>query len=106
MKILAIESEARETTDAQCAPFLRQEALRVWDLYKTGVIRELYFHRDRHEAVLIMECQDPPEASRVLKSLPLVENGLISFDVIPLVPYNGFERLFDLSRLDREPETP
>ena len=25
-----------------------------------------------------------------------VENGLISFDLIPLVPYPGFERLFAL----------
>ncbi len=102
MKILAIESETRETTDAQFAPFLRQEALRVWDLYKSGVIRELYFRHDRHAAVLIMECQDPPEASRVLKTLPLVASGLISFDVIPLVPYNGFERLFSLSRPTRD----
>jgi hypothetical protein len=102
MKILAIESAAGETTDEQFAPHLRQEALRVWDLYKSGVIRELYFHRDRHESVLIMECQDPPEASRVLNSLPLVANGLISFNVIPLVPYDGFERLFDLRRDNRE----
>ncbi|HMK38176.1 MAG TPA: muconolactone Delta-isomerase family protein [Bacteroidota bacterium] len=98
MKILAIEKEAPETTDEQFAPFLRQEAYRVWELYKSGVIRETYFRRDREESVLILECQDTQEASRVLQSLPLVSNGLISFDVIPLAPYPGFERLFGLTR--------
>ena len=101
MKILAIEKETPETTDEQFAPFLRQEANRVWELYTSGVIRELYFRRDRQEAVLILECQDTHEASQVLESLPLVANGLISFEVLPLVPYTGFERLFGLSRGNR-----
>ena len=94
MKILAIEKETPGTTDRQFAPLLRQEAERGWDLYQSGVIRELYFRADREEAVLILECQDLEEASRVLESLPLVKNGLISFDLIPLMPYPGFERLF------------
>ena len=98
MKILAIEKETPETTDEQFAPFLRQEAQRVWELYKSGTIRETYFRVDRQEAVLILECEDLKEASRVLDSLPLVSRGLISFDVIPLIPYQGFERLFALSR--------
>ena len=78
MKILAIEKETPETSDEQFAPFLRQEADRVWDLYKSGVIRELYFRRDREESVLILECRDQVEAANVLKTLPLVANGLIS----------------------------
>ncbi len=101
MKILAIEKETPETSDEQFAPFLRREADRVWDLYKSGVIRELYFRRDREESVLILECRDEVEAASVLKTLPLVANGLISFEVVPLVPYDGFERLFGLSRGNR-----
>jgi hypothetical protein len=101
MKILAIEKEAPETTDERFAPFLREEAYRVWDLYKSGVIRELYFRRDRQEAILILECQDTQEATRVLESLPLVAHGLISFEVIPLIPYPGFERLFALTHGNR-----
>ena len=97
MKILAIEKETPGTSDERFAPLLRGEAERVWELYQSGVIRELYFRRDRDEAVLILECQDLHEASRALESLPLVANGLISFELIPLVPYPGFERLFTLS---------
>ena len=35
------------------------------------------------------------EAQQVLASLPLVQAGLITFEVIPLVPYPGFARLFE-----------
>lgn len=58
------------------------------------MVRELYFRQDRSEAVLILECEDATVARQVLKTLPLVESGLIEFDVIPLVPYLGFARLF------------
>jgi hypothetical protein len=44
--------------------------------------------------VLILECADIEEAREVLNTLPLVKEGLITFDVIPLVPYPGFSRLF------------
>jgi hypothetical protein len=94
MKILAIEKETPGTPDEQFAPLLRDESRRVWELYRAGVIREIYFRGDREEAVLIMESRDAEEASRALDSLPLVASGLISFDVIPLIPYPGFERLF------------
>jgi muconolactone delta-isomerase len=102
MKILAIEKEAPGTTDDQFTPLLRQEAEGAWELYQSGVIRELYFRADREEAVLILECQDLEEASHILESLPLVKNGLISFDLIPLIPYPGFERLFGAPRGNRD----
>jgi hypothetical protein len=58
------------------------------------LIRELYFRGDRSEAVLILECADVHEAQQTLESLPLMQAGLIRFDVIPLIPYPGFARLF------------
>lgn len=94
MKILAIEKETPDITPAQFKPYLRDEALRVWELYQAGVIRELYFRQDRPEAVLVLECAGAGEAGRLLDSLPLVKAGLISFELLPLAPYPGFARLF------------
>jgi muconolactone delta-isomerase len=94
MKILAIEKEFSGIADDQYQPHLKEEALKAWELYQNGVIRELYFRSDRSEAVLILECSDPAEARKVLNSLPLVREGLIDFEIIPLKPYPGFERLF------------
>ena len=94
MKILALEKEILSTTPDQFGPHLKAEAARVWELYQGGQIREIYFRGDRSEAVLILECADAEEAHQLLDSLPLVQAGLIGFEVIPLEPYPGFERLF------------
>jgi hypothetical protein len=94
MKLLALEREVPGTTSEQFQPHLEAEAARVWELYQAGVFRELYFRQDRSEAVLVLECADLQEAERVLGTLPLVKQGLITFEVLPLVPYPGFSRLF------------
>ncbi|MEW5719185.1 MAG: superoxide dismutase, partial [Chloroflexota bacterium] len=64
------------------------------ELYQSGVIREMYFRANRNEAVLILECADAEQACAELATLPFVQHGLITFDVIPLKPYPGFARLF------------
>ena len=94
MKILALEKSVPNITNEQYAPHRRPEALRVWDLYQEGVIREMYFRGDCSQAVLMLECKDIGEASATLSTLPLVRQGLISFELIPLVAYPGFGRLF------------
>ncbi len=94
MKLLAIEREVPGVTDEQFRPHLKAEAARAWELYRAGVFRELYFRQDQPAAVLVLECADVAEANRVLGTLPLVREGLITFEVIPLAPYPGFSRLF------------
>ncbi len=94
MKILAIEREIKGVGENQFQPFLKNEAQRVWELYQDDIIREIYFRDDRTEAILILECQNVNEATKILSSLPLVKEGLIEFDLIPLKPYPGFSRLF------------
>lgn len=94
MKILAIETEVPGVPDEAFGPHLRAEATRAWELYRAGVLRELYFRQDRDAAVLVLECADVAEAREVLGTLPLVREGLIAFELVPLVPYPGFSRLF------------
>jgi hypothetical protein len=95
MKILALEQETPGTTPEQFAPHLKAEAAHIWELYISGQIRETYFRADHSEAVLILECANGDEARKLLDSLPLVQAGLIRFEIIPLVSYAGFERLFE-----------
>jgi len=95
MKILALEIEVSGVRDEQFTmELLVAESQRAWELYQEGTIRELYFHRDNYEAVLILECENTDEAQRVLDTLPLVRENLIGFKILPLVPYDGFARLF------------
>ncbi len=95
MKLLALERDIPDIDSAQfTTALLESEALHVWELHQSGVIRELYFRADAHLAVLVLECADVIEAEAVLARLPLVAAGLIAFDVIPLTAYPGFARLF------------
>jgi muconolactone delta-isomerase len=94
MKFLALEVELPGASAAGFAPHLAAEARHLWDLQQRGSVREAYFRPDRHTAVLSLECADQPEAERLLADFPLVRQGLIRFELIPLAPYSGYARLF------------
>lgn len=94
MKILAIEKEEPQKKSVDFLPHLKAESLKVWELYRKGLIRELYFRKDIKAAVLILECDSVEQADKVLQTLPLVKQKLITFELLPLGPYTGFERLF------------
>ena len=95
MKILCIEKEVPGVKEEDYKPHLKAEALRAWELFQEGIIRELYFTKDDHSAILILECSNADEAEVALNTLPLVKEGLIKFNIMPLIPYPGFARLFN-----------
>jgi hypothetical protein len=95
MKILALEQEIPGADGNAFAPHLEAEARRVWELTQEGVIREIYFRSNRDSAVLVLECNNLDEARQILETLPLVSEGLITFELIPLKPYPGYARLFN-----------
>lgn len=94
MKILALEHELPEATAEEFQKHAKEEARQVWALVQAGVIRETYFRLERSEAVLILECPSAEAAREALSTLPFVQNQLITFELIPLKAYSGFERLF------------
>jgi hypothetical protein len=94
MKIIALEKEIAGKTSEDFEPFLTEEAHHLWQLYNSDVIREVYFRTDDHTAVIIMECDSLLQAKEIVAEFPLVKNELIEFELIPLKPYDGFERLF------------
>jgi hypothetical protein len=94
MKILALEHELPSATVEQFQLYANDEAHKVWELHQAGIIREPYFSVDKNEAVLVLECASVNEAQEILATLPFVQKKLISFEVIPLKAYSGFERLF------------
>jgi len=94
MKILALEHELPNANAEGFQKYAKDEARKVWELAQAGVIRESYFRVDRSEAVLVLECSSVEDAQDVLSRLPFVQNKLITFELIPLKAYPGFERLF------------
>jgi len=92
MKILLIEKEISGIKPGNFRTHLEDEARHVWSLYKSDVIREIYFTNE-HNAVIIMEADSKEKVSEIVKKFPLVKNGLITFDIYELNNYDGFERL-------------
>lgn len=97
MKFLAIEKDNTGSTGQADRDLLELEAREVYALYQQGIVREMYFNQN-HEAVLMLECKDMKAAEESLSRLPLVANGLISFEISELRPYTGFERIFKVNR--------
>ena len=95
MKILVLTKDVAGVAGERFTKeLLREEAQHAWQLQQSGVFREMYFRADGDSAVLMLECASVDEARAVLRGLPLVREGLIDFDIIPLIAYPGFERLF------------
>ena len=94
MKILSLEKEFLESTKEDFEKYSHEEAQKAYELYQSGFIREMYFRGDQASAVLILESSNVEEANKKLKQLPFVKAGLITFELVPLIPYPGFSRLF------------
>lgn len=97
MIFLAVEQENKNGPAVSDDRLLREEALKVHQLYLEGIVREIYFNED-HCAIMKLECRNKAEAEEILSSLPLVSSGYIRFSITRLNPYTGYERLFKGNR--------
>jgi len=93
MQILAIDKIAEGVTAAMLEPHLPKELAATINLYLKEKIRTFYFRKDRVGVVLILECVDVQEAREILSTLPMVEEGLLDFDLIPIGPLMPLGRL-------------
>ena len=73
---------------------LKQEAKVLWDLQKKGIIRSIWFTKNTREVILIIEAEDTIRTKEIINTFPLVKECLITYDIVELVAYDGYERLF------------
>jgi hypothetical protein len=93
MKLLAIGRPRAGTDTSQIARRARDEMRALWQLYREGVVREMY-SPGRPGAVLVLETADRQQAENAVVGLPLAMSGVIDFEVIELLPFGAFEVLF------------
>ena len=98
MQILAIDKIGEGVTAAMLEPHLPQELAATVNLYLQEKIRTFYFRKDRVGVVFIMECESVQEAKEILATLPMVQEKLLDFDLIPVGP------LMPLGRLLKNPQ--
>ncbi len=94
MKILAV-GRLKEGIDARSAiaPYAREELKALWQLYETGIVREVY-SPGGPGAVLVLEADSTDAARAVLSVLPLVAEEIIQFELIELLAFTAFDALF------------
>ncbi len=92
MKIIAMERELKTLSGSSAADLYKSEARQVYALYLKELVREIYL-TEAHCAILVLECESLGQAEQALATLPLVQSGVIAFDVHELHPYRGYGRL-------------
>lgn len=94
MKILAISHIVSGFTQEDLNPYGLEEIKAAWELYAENTFREIYYSKERHAAIIVLECDNEEEAQKIIGTLPMVEKGLIAFDYYQLEPFAFFSILF------------
>ncbi len=77
-------------TEADFAPLLEPEAERARELHAEGRFRHIWGRADGKGAVLLIEAESLEAAHAATESLPFRQRGMMTMELIPLVPYRGF----------------
>ena len=94
MKFLCLDLPQPGASLEKYQPYLVDEVRHTWQLYKSGVIRDIYLRQDRPGVAIIAEADSLDSTKDLLAEVPLAKAGLIGWDVIPLGPFVNWELLF------------
>ncbi|MBU9651161.1 superoxide dismutase [Burkholderia multivorans] len=94
MKLLCLDVPQPNASLEKYQPHMQDEARHAWQMYKEGIIRDIYFRQDRPGVAIIAEAESVEAARSALAEFPLAKAGLIGWDVIPLGPFTNWEILF------------
>ena len=94
MKLLCLDVPQPDASLEKYQPHMLDEVRHGWQLYKNGIVRDIYFRQDRPGVAIIAECASVEAAKQALREFPLAKAGLIDWEVIPLGPFTNWEALF------------
>lgn len=103
MKILAIDRITEKATPDRIRSLFMHDIERCIRLYLADIVREIYFRQDRSGTVLVLEANSVEEAQHMLQTLPLVAEGQIEFECIPLGPYVPLGLLLEAGQDEQSP---
>lgn len=100
MKLLCLDIPMPGVTPEKYQPHLLDETRHGWQLYKSGIVRDIYFRQDRPGVAILAECDSVEAARQYLSEFPLAKAGLIDWEIIPLGPFLGWQTLFATGHSD------
>lgn len=102
MKVLAIDTVLPDANAESIRTHFMREVHQLVKLYLADAVREIYFRQDRSGVVLVLEVPGLDEARSLLNTLPLVQEKLIAFELIPLGPFMPLALLLDETANDED----
>ena len=82
----------------------QQEAQHAKDVYLRGTMRHIWLRGDGRGAVAMFEAESIEHMREIASSFPLMKVGLYEFEIIPLLPYDGyFGHTSDSATNERKP---
>ncbi len=93
MQILAIERFTDDRYAKNAKAYLRKNDRYILECHKRGIIQAYWSRGDRAGTVLMLEVDSLESVKKVLKSMPLVKKGIVTYNLVPLEPYQAQQML-------------
>jgi len=90
MKFFVIGMRNPKYAPEEFAPHLAVESRRGRQLYADNTLREIHSRTDGKGAVLVFEAVDQAAVEAAMDSLPLVQKGMLDYEIHGVQPYRGF----------------
>lgn len=94
MQVLVIARIKSGIPVEQVLPFVSAEAAQAWEFYASEQIRQMYYIADMSGAIMIWEGESVESVTQEVQKLPMVKEGILACEILPLKPYTGYESLF------------
>ncbi len=99
MQILALLRTLSTATPASLAPLVKPEAAEIWALHLNGTLRAAHFLQAPDAlfpsgVALMLETDTAAAAKALIAALPMVAEGLITAEILPLAPFTSYAALF------------
>jgi hypothetical protein len=94
MLIYAIMRLKPDTTLDAVMAHGKEEARAVWAQITVDTFRKVSLTTDRPGAVIEIEAAEVAAAEAAMATLPLVRDGLVTVEYLPVGPYRNLEAIF------------
>jgi muconolactone delta-isomerase len=90
MQFVSISKRKAGFVDADYLALVEAEVERARELYKEGLIRQIWHRGDTPGACLLWEADTERDVREMLDTLPFARAGMLDISIIPLKPFGGF----------------
>lgn len=94
MQVLVIARIKSGIPTERVLPFVSAEAAQAWEFYAADRIRQMYYIADMSGAVMLWEGESVESVTTEVQKLPMVKEGILACEFLPLTAYTGYASLF------------